>query len=201
MLVSILIPTLLERCSTFIPMVEDLYRQIKDNDLSDKIEIISICDNRSVKLSEKRNKLQKMAKGKYFTHLDDDDNFTEDYCIKVIEHIESLEKDVDIIGYNQLAYVKDDMFVVKSSPHFGLKLEESPESAKYKDYKTFYRTPWQWCLFNRERFGKVYRTDIDPNAIEDWLKKVQLEYPKTSINIDFIGHEYHFEDPSKSTCQ
>ncbi len=204
MLVSILIPTLLERCSTFVPMVEDLYKQIKDNDLSDKVEVISICDNRTVKLSDKRNKLQKMAKGKYFTHLDDDDKFTEDYCIKVVEHIESLEEDMDIIGYNQLAYVAEDIFVVKSSPHFGLKLEESPESAKYKDYKTYYRTPWQWCLFNRERFGKVYRTDIDTNSMEDqnWLVRVHLERPKNYSHIDWIGHEYHFEKGvAGSTCQ
>ena len=203
MLVSILIPTLLERTSTFIPMVEDLYQQIKDNDLEKKVEVISICDNRNMTLPEKRNKLQKMAKGKYFTHLDDDDKFTEDYCMKVIEHIETLKEDVDIIGYNQLAYVADDTFVVKSSPHFGLKLEESPEGSKYKDYKTYYRTPWQWCLFNRERFGMVSRSDIDTNAMEDqnWLVRVHLERPESYSHIDWIGHEYHFEDPSKSTCQ
>ena len=57
MLVSILIPTLLERSSVFQPKLESLYKQIKDNNLEDKVEIIVMCDNRTMKLSEKRNKM------------------------------------------------------------------------------------------------------------------------------------------------
>ena len=38
MLVSILIPTLLERLDTFNPMVRGLYKQIKDNNLEKKVE-------------------------------------------------------------------------------------------------------------------------------------------------------------------
>ena len=209
MLVSILIPTLLERSSVFQPKLESLYKQIKDNKLEKKVEIIVMCDNRTMKLSEKRNTMQKLARGKYFTHCDDDDNFTEDYCKKVVEHIEELKiyytKDPDIIGYDQKCFVKDQIFVVKPSLNHGFGLEEAPSGFNNPyDCPVYFRTPWQWQLWNRERFQHVWRTDSDTNSREDvnWLKRVHLEYP-TSISVieDWIGHEYHFEDPSKSTCQ
>ena len=209
MLVSILIPTLLERLSTYTPMVEDLYKQIKDNKLEDKVEIISICDNRTIPLVEKRNHLQKLARGKYFTHLDDDDKFASDYCKRVVDHIESLEdsETIDIIAYDQKCFVEDDIFI--TTPHANAPLQLIEPHEKY-NLKSFYRFPWQFHLFHK-RFIEVYRTESDsPDKINkpamyddlNWLKKVQLEYPeKMSVIEDWIGHEYHFEDPSKTTTQ
>ena len=168
-----------------------------------------MCDNRTMKLSQKRNTMQNLARGKYFTHLDDDDNFTEDYCKKVVEHIENLKtfhnEYPDIIGYDQKCFVEDKIFILKPSLNHGFRMEEAPYNYQHPyDYPVYFRTPWQWMLFNRERFQHVWRTDSDTNAREDqnWLKRVHLEYPKSMSTIEhWIGHEYHFEDPSKSTCQ
>jgi glycosyltransferase involved in cell wall biosynthesis len=209
MLVSILIPTLLERSSVFQPKLESLYKQIKDNNLEKKVEIIVITDNRTMKLSEKRNTMQKLARGKYFTHLDDDDNFTDDYCKKVVEHIEQLKVNhteyPDIIGYDQKCFVGDQVFVVKPSLNHTFRLELSPANVKHPyDVPVYYRLPWQFNLWRTERFQHVWRTDADTNAREDqnWLKRVYLEYPKSmSIIENYIGHYYNFQDPSKSTCQ
>ena len=63
-LVSILIPTLIERRDVFNKLIDNIHKQIKDNRLEDLVEIISICDNRNIKLSEKRNRAQQMAQGK-----------------------------------------------------------------------------------------------------------------------------------------
>ena len=82
MLISILIATISERSDLFKKLQDGLYTQIKDNKLEKKVEIISICDNRTVKLSEKRNTLQRLATGKYFTHLDDDDELSSK-CVKL----------------------------------------------------------------------------------------------------------------------
>jgi len=209
MLVSILIPTLFERMDIFQPKLQSLYKQIKDNNLEDKVEVIVMSDNRTLKLSEKRNTMQKLARGLYFTHLDDDDNFTEDYCVKVVEHIENLgtyhNKLPDIIGYDQKCFVKDSVFILKPSLNFGFRMEEAPRNVPHPyDVPVYFRTPWQWCLWNTERFQHVWRTDSDTNAREDqnWLKRVHLDYPKSmSVIENWIGHEYHFEDPSISTCQ
>ena len=207
-LISILIPTLIERLDEYNTMIKGLYDQIEKHGLKDKIEIISICDDRSIPLSMKRNMMQKMSSGKYFVHLDDDDEFSCDYCQRIIDHIQGLDKDYDVIGYDQLAKVSGGRFIVKPHLDAGLSLQPSGNQIdvngqiKKGVIPEFYRFPWQFCLWN-QRFKKVYRTDSDTNAREDqnWLKKVMLEYPKTMSYIDFIGHTYNFDDPSKTTCQ
>lgn len=209
MLVSILIPSLVERLPVFNPKLEGLYKQIKDNNLEEKVEIIVMTDNRTMKLSEKRNTMQKLARGKYFTHLDDDDNFTDDYCKKVVQHIQDIptfRNDYpDIIGYDQKCFVNDDIFVLKPSLNHGFGMEEAPRNVPHPyDVPVYFRTPWQWQLWNRERFQHVWRSDADTNAREDvnWLKRVHLDYPKSmSVIENWIGHHYNFQDPSLSTCQ
>lgn len=210
MLISILIPTLLERQDVFNKLVDGLYKQIKDNKLEDKVEVLSITDNRTIPLSVKRNTLQNLATGKYFTHLDDDDELSSDYCKTMVEFI---EKDIpiqykelpDIIGYDQICYVNKDIFVVKPSLNFDFRLQPPPANMpSKKEYPEYMRVPWQWNLWRTDKFSKVYRSDADTNAREDqnWLKRVYLEYPQSMAYVrDYIGHIYHFEDPSKSTCQ
>ena len=210
MLISILIPTLLERQDVFNKMVAGLYKQIKNHKLEEKVEVISICDNRTLPLSVKRNTLQKLATGKYFTHLDDDDELSSDYCKVMVEFIENNVKVEykelpDVIGYDQICYVKDDIFIVKPSLNYDFRLQPAPANMpSKKQHPEYMRYPWQFLLWRTDRFAKVYRTDSDTNAREDqnWLKKITLEYPQSmAYKRDYIGHIYHFEDPSKSTCQ
>jgi hypothetical protein len=200
-LISILVPTLIERRQKFNFMIEKLYRQIETHNLQDKIEIISICDDRSIPLSVKRNRMQDMSSGTYFTHLDDDDNFTDNYCKSVIDHIENNLTDlVDVITYDQLCFVQNSKFIVKQKIDHPMNLVRV---GNHQNLPVFNRYPWQYCLWNSKKYKKVWRTDSDTNAREDqnWLNRIQLEYPESQSNIDFIGHEYHYEDPSQTTCQ
>jgi hypothetical protein len=203
-LVSILIPTLIERREEFSKMIDKLYRQIEAGNYQKKIEILYICDDRSVKLSEKRNMLQKLSKGKYFLHLDDDDELDDYFCQSVVDHIEKdlpvyQTKDPDCIGYNQLARVSGKRFIVIPHIQHNFGLNPAPDK---NGYPAYYRYPWQYCLWH-EKYKKIYRTDSDTNAREDqnWLKKVLLEYPKNMSYIDRVLHYYNFDDPSKTTCQ
>tara|TARA_Y100001972_G_C7602397_1_gene301888 strand:- start:211 stop:834 length:624 start_codon:yes stop_codon:yes gene_type:complete len=204
-LVSILIPTLIERRQVFSDMIDKLYKQIESGNYQKKIEILYICDDRSVKLCDKRNMLQKLSKGKYFLHLDDDDELDDYFCQSVIEHIEKdlpvyQTKDPDCIGYNQLARVSGKRFIVIPHIQHDFNLNPAPDK---NGYPAYYRYPWQYCLWN-EKYKKIYRTESDGgNAREDqnWLKKVLLEYPKNMSYIDRVLHYYNFDDPSKSTCQ
>ena len=198
MLISILIPSISERSETFKKLQDGLYQQIKDNNLEKKVEIISIADNRTIPLIEKRNVLQKLSSGKYFTHLDDDDNFSDDYCVKCVNAIENLSEDCDIITYDQKCFVNDDIFIV--TPNLMSDFNLNPDFQKY-NLKTFERYPWQYHLFHK-RFKEIYRTDSDspdkinkPAMFDDlnWLRKIKLEYPQSVYHIDFIGHVYHFE--------
>ena len=210
MLLSVLIPTISERGEQFQKMSNKLYLQIKVNRFEEKVEIISIADNRTIPLSVKRNMMQKMSQGKYFMHLDDDDELTDTFLKRMVNHIESLDQDnlQDVIGFNQLAKVSGSRFIVKPHMEASLSLlpcgnQFNPDMTVRKDVlPEFYRYPWQFNLWH-EKFKKVYRTDSDTNAKEDtnWLKKVQLEHPKTMSYLDFIGHIYNFDDPSLTSCQ
>ncbi len=202
MLVSILIPTLIERIDTFTILIKKIQKQIDDHNLNNKVQIISHCDNRTVSLSHKRNSMQKNVKSKYFVHIDDDDDISDDYCVTVCNAIENLTSDVDVITYDQIAYVNTDVFYVKCdlNQSFNLKyIGVHPDNGR----KIYIRYPWQWCLWCSKRFKHVYRTDSDTNAREDqnWLKRVQLDYPKTQYNIPKVLHQYNFQNPSMSTCQ
>jgi hypothetical protein len=202
-LVSILIPTLIERKSVFNELIDSIHKQIKQGGYEKKVEIVSICDDRSIPLSMKRNMMQKMCSGKYFMHLDDDDELDEYFCESVVKHIEDLPifqtNEPDCIGFNQLAKVRGDRFIV--IPHIKSNFNLNP-APKKNGYPAYYRYPWQYNLWN-EKYKRIYRTDVDTNAREDqnWLKKITLEYPKHMSYIDRVLHYYNFDDPSKTTCQ
>ena len=206
-LVSILIPTLIERKSVFNELIDGIYKQIKQGGYEKKIEILSICDDRSIPLSTKRNMMQKICSGKYFMHLDDDDSLDEYFCESVVNHIEDLsiykKNDPDVIGFNQLAKVNGDRFIVRPNINRDFNLTPVERSnSNQTGYKEYERYPWQWSLWN-EKYKRIYRTDVDTNAREDqnWLKKILLEYPKSMSYIDRVLHVYNFDDPSNTTCQ
>lgn len=197
---SICIPTLVERLDKFTSLIKKIQKQIDENDLKEYIQIISHLDNRSVPLFKKRNDLQDSCNGKYFIHMDDDDDLSDDYIITMYNTIKDLENDVDVITYNQISYVGSDIFYVFNNLKCNFNLKYIGEK---DDKKVFVRFPWQWCAWNTKRFAHIYRSDIDKIVGEDtnWLKRIMLEYPKTQFNIPKILHQYNFQDPSLSTCQ
>lgn len=206
-LVSILIPTLIERKSVFNELIDSIHKQIKQGNYEKKIEIVSICDDRSIPLSMKRNMMQKMCSGKYFMHLDDDDELDEYFCEAVVNHIQDLPifqtNEPDVIGFNQLAKVRGGRFIVKPNINRDFNLKPIPRSkSNQTPYQEFERFPWQYNLWH-EKYKRIYRTDVDTNAREDqnWLKKLKLEYPKHMTYIDRVLHVYNFDDPSKTTTQ
>tara|TARA_R110000744_G_scaffold40244_3_gene91269 strand:+ start:179 stop:877 length:699 start_codon:yes stop_codon:yes gene_type:complete len=218
-LISFLIPTLKERTTKFKTLTDKLFLQIQQNNLEDKIEVISIYDNRSIKLSLKRNMMQKICSGNYFIHMDDDDAIADDYCITVIKHINALKEQQkdgrvmpDIITYDQQCLVDGCTFIVKTNPNSNMSLNPTgnqfDNNMKCNGLMPIYeRTFWQWHLFQRNKYSHIYRTDSDTNQREDqnWLKKIWLEYPKNFYNIDKILHYYYFDSKGvgedASTCQ
>lgn len=206
-LVSILIPTLIERKSVFNELVDGIHKQIKAGGYEKKVEIVSICDDRSILLCDKRNMMQKMCSGKYFMHLDDDDELDDTFCESVVKHIEDIPifqtNEPDVIGFNQLAKVRGDRFIVKPNINRDFNLSPIQRSkSNQTGYQEYERYPWQYSLWNK-KYKRIYRTDVDTNAREDqnWLKKITLEYPKSMSYIDRVLHVYNYDDPSNTTCQ
>ena len=127
-LISFLIPTLKEREKKFKSLSDKIYLQIEENNLQEKVEVLSICDNRNLRLCDKRNILQKMCNGLYFIHMDDDDRVAEDYCKTVCDEIEKLldksDPIPDCIMYNQMAEVNGNFFIVRTNPRSNMSLNK-----------------------------------------------------------------------------
>jgi len=218
-LISFLIPTMRERSQKFKSLTDKIFIQIEENNLQEEVEVLSIYDNRNIRLCDKRNMMQKLSRGMYFIHLDDDDRIADDYCITVLKEIKELLKKSPLEGgdtpipecimYNQMCEVNGKFFIVRTNPRSNMRLNKCGNIYQMNDgnIPIYERIPWQYHLWLGSRFRHIYRTDVDTNAREDqnWLKKVYLEYPHRFHNIDKILHYYYYDvngtGENKTTCQ
>jgi glycosyltransferase involved in cell wall biosynthesis len=117
MILSILVPTTIERSKVFNRLLHEIKRQIKP--FKKQIEILSLCDNKEMTIGEKRNKLYQMAKGKYSWQIDDDDWIHPDAIEKIMK---AVENDSDCITFSEVVIFD------------GKRLENSNFSLKYVDW-------------------------------------------------------------------
>jgi len=99
---SILIATVPPRKKYLNKLLFNLQKQIVENNLQDKIEIIVYKDNFEKIIGYKKNKLYESAFGKYVVSIDDDDMISDDYCKVLIDVISKY--DVDQISFTQAYY-------------------------------------------------------------------------------------------------
>ena len=92
---SILMLSIPERIESMTAAVKHLQEQADAVGQGKAVEILVLLDNRSKSISEKRNDLLQIARGKYIAFLDDDDAVSKDYMSKILTAID--ENDVDCI--------------------------------------------------------------------------------------------------------
>ena len=142
---SILIPTVVGREKQFNYICAKLTKQIEDSKLESKIEIITIKDNKEMSIGAKRQQLYNNANGKFAVQIDDDDDVSLDYCVKINEVIES--GNFDCIGYFENCLIN------------GVQ-QRSVISNQYKQWQT-YDKPRNGITYVRTPFFKTpIRTDI-----------------------------------------
>lgn len=84
---SILIPTLENRRDMFEFIYNKLANQIRAAGLMGKVEILYNCDNGEKPTGQKRNELLQASRGEYTCFVDDDDDVSGDYIIRLYEAI------------------------------------------------------------------------------------------------------------------
>lgn len=182
---SILMLSIPERIESMTAAVKHLQEQANALGQGKAVEILVLLDNRSKSISEKRNDLLQMARGKYIAFLDDDDAVSKDYMSKILTAID--QNDVDCISFNQWCSINGEPMDVE----FGI---GNPHGQLWRDEDGFLgdikRPPYHMCLWRSEiaksepfnsmigENGQSYAEDID------WLMRL---YPK-------VQTEYHIDD-------
>ena len=93
---SILILTLPTRIDSYSNLIKSLNKQVVENNLVHRVQILSICDSKEISVGKKRNILLKESIGKYVCFIDDDDIVSPNYLIKLLEGINS---NADVITF------------------------------------------------------------------------------------------------------
>lgn len=94
MILSILIPSLVERSNKLNYIQNRINNLILKDNLSNKVEVLTEIDNRELTTGKKRNILKERANGLYVCYIDDDDDISDDYLTEILNAIEISNADV-----------------------------------------------------------------------------------------------------------
>jgi hypothetical protein len=70
LLLTIMLPTTIDRRDTFLPLLDEIKRQIKENKYEDIVEVIINEDNKEISIGKKRQELLQAASGKWVVGID-----------------------------------------------------------------------------------------------------------------------------------
>ena len=185
---SILIPAIPERANMLMNLLDKLYNQLDGIPIDNDVEILVFMDNRVRSIGMKREGLKKLAKGKYFCFLDDDDDVTDDYLFELWSKCK--DEDVDVICFDSLADVEG----VKSQVSVSIK----NQNEQYNHDGDTLRKPCHVNCWNTKKFKKYHFSDASYGEDFYFAEKC---YPHitTSYKIDKILHYYNFRaDISKA---
>ena len=186
---SILILSIRSRIHFLKPLMEKLETQIGERQ---DVEIISIMDNKSFGISEKRNELLKLARGSHLAWIDDDDDVADNYVSKLTETI-AAHPDVDVISFDQMCYLEGKearVFAEIGNPHEHV-LPDPNDSTRYQDTL---RPPYHWCCWKTSlAASESFRNPHSMKGVQigediDWLTRL---YPKVEESIYLQGHYLH----------
>jgi len=188
---SILILSIPSRFDIVRPLIDKLIKQIGDRE---DIEILSLMDNKSLHIYEKRNELLKIARGSHLIWLDDDDDVSDDYVATLTKAIQD-NPFVDVVSFNQICYLegrKALVFAAMDHPH--QPVTWNPKTNQYNDTL---RRPWHWCLWRTslarsESFNEKYDAGGQSCEDIDWLERL---YPKVKNSMylkDSFLHIYRW---------
>lgn len=195
MLLSILICTIDSRKEEFTILKNHLEKQIKENNLVEKVEIIYCCDNKIYPVGLKRNALLKNASGKFLCFVDDDDWVSKDY-VKLITDVIKENEDIDCIG------IKGKLISLKT-PQMN---KEFIHSIKYKEYsenEKYYIRPINHLNPIKSEIAKKYIfPTINRCEDTDWAMKISKDnILKKEIFIDKIIYYYRFDFNTSETVE
>jgi glycosyltransferase involved in cell wall biosynthesis len=171
-LLSVLILTLPTRIESYSNLIKNLNQQVVDNNLMDRVQILSLCDTKELSVGNKRNILLNQSCGKYVCFIDDDDVISNDYLIKIISATNSNSDVITFCGEYVENHIKTPFSI--SVIHRG----------NYNYPNIFYRLPNHLCPVKREIAMNCMFTDKNFGEDSDYAEKINTH----------IKNEFHIQD-------
>lgn len=187
---SILIPSVHTRRSTFLPRILDevygQYEKLSEEDQS-KVEILTLIDNKKMMLGEKRNRLVDLAQGQYYIFVDDDDRLSDGY---ISELLQASSSNADIITF--FAEVSINKEPAKKC------IYSSKIESDYNTSNEYYRLPNHICAVRTEIGRKVSFPNIKYGE-DSAYSKLLKPYLKTEYQIQKALYYYDFNTETTET--
>lgn len=194
-ILSILIPTIPERCEMFTVLFNELNNQLQyiettHPDLG-QVEILVDDSKRFIdgglSIGKKREALVKRAEGKYLCFLDDDDFIAKNYLETLLR---LCRQDADVCTFSNLTKMENYWMIVDMSLKYLVNDQATPEYI-------IRRRPWHICPV-RSLFAKLHNFS-DINYGEDWAWFEQvLTHCTTEAKSGAVLHEYRHGKHSES---
>ena len=155
------------------------------------VEILALLDNKKSTVGDKRNQIAKMARGKYLTFVDDDDDVSEDYIATLLEAISSQQnpdcvvKEPDCVVFD--AWITRDGDGGKRTS-FGI------EHAHTETADCFYRQPTHVCCHLTANVRRVPFPSVSYGEDVSWSERMrgviknQVRIPKVLYFYKYNSH-------------
>lgn len=186
-LLSILVGTTTRRTNQCANLVDYLNQQVELWGRGD-VEILWLGDNLRCTAGMKRERLLRIARGKYLAFCDDDDTVAYNYVVRLAD---ACATDVDVITFTQLAEIDDkSAYVTFRAGH----PEIEPWTGKDITRPPYHVCGWRTALAQTASFA-------DCNYGEDvfWLQQLWPQV-RTSHHIDEVLHTYRWSSGA-TLCQ
>lgn len=173
---SILVLSLLERRSTFLPrLLDSLDRQVRGR----PVEVLVLMDNGRREIGEKRNQLKAMARGAYICYIDDDDRIAEHYVDAILS---ALTTGPDVVVFD--AWVTLDGKAGKICKYG---YEFNPANRR----EAYYRKPNHLMVHKRQNVRAIPFKEISLGEDDEWAARV-APHIKSQVRIDDTLYYYEY---------
>lgn len=132
MLWSILIAGIPERYHTVHALLRSLLEDQTVARISD-IELLYLMDNRRRPVGAKRNDLMSLARGRYISFIDDDDDVADDYIKRIYKTLTRAKKSddpLDVVCFRQLAHLEPHNVIHDCHYSLAYYRERTPENRR-----------------------------------------------------------------------
>lgn len=174
---SILICSINTRTENFLP---NIYRQLNPQ-LTNEVEVLTIVDNKTMSIWEKRNRLLQMARWEYVVFIDDDDRISRNYVSELLKWIKSWK---DVICFNVIIWIN--RWSIKLV-QYSRNLPEWETDSSYTRYPNHIMC-WKASIAKKIKYKSIsYEEDSDRSKRA--LSKIKNEH-----HIDQVLYFYEYNE-------